>query len=261
MRPPWDLRPAREEQEVSVVWTWLAVAWAQVDEWPCKASPELGKQLEASEVSLDRQQLGKIWDSTVFAGSTSLLPPPRSGEPQKEGLEYTEYVAAHGAWTCTYGPPNLVDGDVRTAWVEGAAGLGVGELVVVPLSGPQAEIRAGYGKSPELYQQNARPRRVEVLVLGQGLLWVGGQYDDWFGLPVLGRHEVELRDVDGWQPLPLPAAGPPPAGWAPSAGPHAEKPEPAKQRPTYVAIRILSAYSGTKYEDTCISEVRAVTAR
>jgi hypothetical protein len=235
---------------------WWSVAWAQVEEWPCKALPNLGKDLETSSVSLDMQQKGRVWDSTIFAGSTSLLPPPKASEPKPEGLESDVFVAEHGAWTCTYGPPNLVDGDVRTAWAEGAAGAGVGEIVVVPIPAGKLEIRAGYGKSPELYQQNARPRRIEVLVLGQGLENFGAQYTFFFGIPVLGRHEIELADVDGWQPLPLPPTGRPPTGWAPGAGPHAEKPAPELQKPTYLAIRILSVYPGTKYHDTCISEVR-----
>jgi hypothetical protein len=253
--------PVREEREVRVIWTWLAAAWAQVEEWPCKPLPELDKQLEASLVRLDRQQNGRTWDSTVFAGSTSVLAPPKASEPKEEGLESDVFVAEHGAWTCTYGPPSLLDGDVRTAWSEGAAGPGVGEIVVVPLPAGKLEIRAGHGKSPELYQQNARPRRIEVLLLGQGLEMRGAQYDEWYGIPVLGRHELELGDVDGWQPLPLPPAGRPPAGWAPSGGPHDDKPVPEQQKPTYLAIRILSVYPGAKYEDTCISEVRPVTTR
>lgn len=233
---------------------WAAsAAQAQVDEWPCKGDPGLLAAIEGSALSLDYEQ-GK---DLVFTAASSVLAPPASKEPKEESDDPADLVEQHGLWTCTYGAPHLIDGDEHTAWAEGAKGTGVGSVVVVPLpagSGPM-EIRGGFGKSPELYQANGRPRKVEVLLLGQGVSVFGAQYDAWRAIPLLGRGEVELKDVDGWQPLTLPAAGPPPATWKPG-GPPGTVANPADQHPAYVAIRILSVYPGTRYEDTCISEIR-----
>ena len=81
--------------------------------------------------------------------------------------------------------------------------------------------------------------------------------DDPFMIPILGRREVELRDVNSWQVLPLPKIGLPAAPWStPNNIPHASSAEPAEQRPHYVAIRLLYLRPGLKYEDTCISEIR-----
>lgn len=231
---------------------WSALGMAQMYEpQPCEPEPELGTQLAAGVVG-DLQKRGP--DHRFVASTSQLSPsgqrpadPPRDVKMEDEGL-----LKAVDAWTCMYGAPALVDGDERTAWVEGVKGLGVGEAVVVPLPGaPDAplEIRAGYGKSPELYLKNARPRRLEVLLIGPGWTTPAGSQHD---LPVLGRHEVTLEDRDGWQPLPLPP-------WKPPEGYDPERPANwglVPQVPAYLGMRVLEAVPGTSWEDTCISEVR-----
>lgn len=229
-------------------------ASAQVDEFPCGGDGDLWASIQENTLGLGYEQ-GK---DLVFSKASSVLAAAASREPKRTPTtDEAVFVTEHGAWSCTYGAPNLFDGDERTAWAEGDKGPGIGAVVVVPLPTPApVEIRGGYGKSPELYKQNARPRRVEVLVLGQGLPVPFAQYDAKRAIPVLGRAEVELKDVDGWQPLALPKWGPPPASWQPG-GPPGTVVDPAAQRPTYLALRILSVYPGEQFEDTCISEVRA----
>lgn len=56
--------------------------------------------------------------------------------------------------------------------------------------------------------------------------------------PVLGRLKVTLEDTNGYQHLPLPDI--------------AEGDQAA-----FLGIRILSAFPGAKWQDTCISEIRA----
>ena len=56
----------------------------------------------------------------------------------------------------------------------------------------------------------------------------------------VARHVVELRDHNGFQPLPLP---PNPGGYRGS-------------ELVFVAVRIRSVYPGDKWEDTVISELR-----
>ncbi len=70
--------------------------------------------------------------------------------------------------SCAYAPSKLVDGDQLTGWEEGDDGDGIGVDVVVPqFLDPTEPVRiwAGYGKSPELFAANGRPKRVHVTVL------------------------------------------------------------------------------------------------
>lgn len=233
---------------------WTTLALAQMYEpQPCRADPEIAAEIAAGQLG----GLSTFGPNHRLVASTSLLAPSgkRPPDPPKNpDMDDEDALKAVDAWACMYGATSLVDGDERTAWVEGVKGLGVGEMVVVPLPGApdgKLEIRAGYGKSPELFLKNARPRRLEVILLGPG--WsppVQGQAQAL--LPVVGRHEVTLEDRDGWQPLPLPAWKLP-TDYAPDI----PKTYPlAPQVPAYLALRILEVTPGTTWEDTCISEVR-----
>jgi len=165
-------------------------------------------------------------------------------------------VATADARSCTYGAPNLVDANVATAWCEGASGPGEGEMAIVPLPGTGAlQIRAGYGKSPTRYTDNARPKEVRVRLVGQGVpMPVQGELNRL--MRVLGEHVVTLADEDGWQALPLPT-------W--SIPRFEQKPDdhwrpPKDEAPHYIAVEIMSAYPGSRWQDTCISEIAAAPA-
>jgi hypothetical protein len=246
---------------------WLVVvtaAWSQAYEaQPCEADAELAAELATGEVS----GVGPVGPRFWMTSATSLLPPSSSAKPDLEAAR--KLLAAHPVelgdedaglarvaadlHSCTYGPTNLLDGDPATAWCEGAAGAGVGEAVLLKLPGAGTlQIVNGYSKSPDRFAQNGRVERVEVVLLGQG--WnppVQGSYNA--ALPVLGRHEVTLTDVRTPQPLPLPEWSVP-ADWAPDVPSGWNV---AEQVPTFVALRILSTYAGSKWEDTCLSEVRS----
>ena len=66
-------------------------------------------------------------------------------------------------------PTNLLDGDLATAWNEGADGTGVGEWVrfefdgVIPLT--RIEIANGYQKDAERFSGNVRVKSLELRVL------------------------------------------------------------------------------------------------
>lgn len=74
-------------------------------------------------------------------------------------LEETQYGFVHG-------PSNVVDGNLSSAWVEDAAGQGVGEAVTIHLDGIYAQsgftIHAGYQKSAGTYANNSRPASLRV---------------------------------------------------------------------------------------------------
>ncbi|MBK1635697.1 hypothetical protein CKO19_08110 [Rhodovulum adriaticum] len=116
-----------------------------------------------------------------------------------------------------YGPDNLIDGNDRTAWCEGAAGLGIGQrLSVEVFGGPpfsMVYLKNGYGKSTTSYYSNARPRTVE------------------FANDAGARHVMTLPDSPAEIDILIP--GPPARRW--------------------VTMTILDVYPGTKYQDTCLN--------
>jgi hypothetical protein len=241
-------------------WMWTTVALGQAYEaQPCEASSALVAELAAGSVS----QITPRGPGFVMAIASSRLEPsasatldPAAVRAKYPGLELGDDdgypgLAVADALSCTYGATNLLDGDPTTAWCESAAGDGVGEVVVFALPSTGAlEIRNGYGKSAERYRQNGRARRVEVVLLGQGYE-PAVQGTMHAAMPVLGRHEVELADLDGWQALPLPTwADPKPS--SPPGPPGVWQ----AQAPRFAAIRVLSTYAGERWQDTCLSEVR-----
>jgi hypothetical protein len=88
----------------------------------------------------------------------------------------------------TYGPQNLSDLDLKTAWVEGANGLGKGVTLTficaeaLPTSirdfNGELEIFNGYCKSEKTWQANGRVQRLRVSVNGQPLCHIALQ-DTW----------------------------------------------------------------------------------
>ncbi|HUT99362.1 MAG TPA: hypothetical protein VM054_09845 [bacterium] len=67
---------------------------------------------------------------------------------------------------CDMGPGAAVDGRFETAWCEGVPGTGVGESLALtfdgeyPLTG--VTVLPGYARDPELWGDNARPRRLSL---------------------------------------------------------------------------------------------------
>lgn len=123
----------------------------------------------------------------------------------------------------TYGPRNLVDGDDKTAWVEGSNGQGLGEFVVLEFDAPRTvrglTIRNGYDKSADLFAKNSRVKDVELRFSS--------------GASVAAT----LSDQPGPQHLAL------------------SQPIEAK----WVELVIRSVYPGSKYADTAINEISVDT--
>ncbi len=71
----------------------------------------------------------------------------------------------------TYNAENVSDGEWETVWVEGAKGSGAGEWIEAELEVPQpvytVAIRGGYQKDDDIFQANARPKRVEIVLNGE----------------------------------------------------------------------------------------------
>ncbi|MBS6681176.1 MAG: VWA domain-containing protein [Roseburia sp.] len=68
--------------------------------------------------------------------------------------------------TATYDPENAIDGDYRTAWVEGTDGAGIGSWIELDFDGVHKingiEISNGYKKEEGLYHRNLRIKKVRI---------------------------------------------------------------------------------------------------
>lgn len=225
-----------------------SLAFAQLYEpHPCTGGdPTLKQEAAGERISMLGDLTGPGWGPAI---SSSHLPasgqaPAVGPEPDHDAVSDEALDAwltakeAYDEWTCTYASIRAVDGDPATAWVEGATGPGEGEVLFVALPKGAVEIWAGYGKSASLHAKNARPKEVEVILAGAGQPVYTQSAVMYSENPVLGRQKVVLQDVNGYQPLSLP-----------------DVPEGAE--PAFLGIRILSVYPGEKWQDTCISEIRA----
>lgn len=116
-------------------------------------------------------------------------------------------------------PDLIMDGDTTTAWVEGVDGNGEGESITFTFGDLYAvsdiKIWNGYQKSEDLYYKNARPAELEL------------EFSDG------STERISLQDISsGFQEFAL-----------------------ERHVTSYVKVKIISTYAGSKYEDTVISEI------
>jgi hypothetical protein len=124
-----------------------------------------------------------------------------------------------------YDAGNLHDSDIRTAWVEGKDGEGIGESVSFFFKPKSPRVNTisiwnGYQKSPEIYQKNSRPRKLKVHVNGTP------------------SYILQLEDTRAVQAFTI-------------APVRSEK----EGVDLEIRLEILEVYSGTKWKDTAISEI------
>ena len=115
------------------------------------------------------------------------------------------------------------DANTRTTWAERASGNGEGEWLEFMFPEQNVigfTIRAGYHKSRDVYRKNARPREI--------LLTVGDEPPMAIELDDVREPQTVLFD----QPVTT----------------------------DYLTITLSTFYTGTKYKDTCITDVRVLTA-
>ncbi len=119
-----------------------------------------------------------------------------------------------------YKPDNLnLKFKLGIPWAEGVPGNGINETLTIKLEDiKRLYISIGYVsyQRPYLYEQNSRPKKLEISV------------KDKF------RFEVELEDTPNYQTIDLPQR---------------------LAREDNLVIKILEVYQGTKYEDTCINSI------
>ena len=221
--------------------------YGQGDTYPCDTDPihtdsRLTELFSQKKISGDTDIL--ILDISGFGGnmaiSTSILI-PESGHP-KHGAEPADPdFYKYQEWSCKYSSGKALDGNPKTAWVEGVKGHGIGEIILlvdVDLKG-KMKIWSGYGKSERLHKENSRPKKLRVAVIQYQ--WKGG-YQIGIGingLKIISENIVELEDINGFQDLPI------------------KEFSVEKGKNYLLGLQILEVYKGTKYQDTAISEVQS----
>lgn len=129
----------------------------------------------------------------------------------------------------SYLAKNLVDGDLDTCWVAGGQNDGIGESVTFVFDEPrkitEIGITSGYVKSEKLYLANNRPCTIQLT------------FDDQDPVLKVLRDEFISCDNEDWS-----------YQWFAL--------DPDMSPVQKVVLKILSVYKGTKYNDTCISEVK-----
>ena len=120
----------------------------------------------------------------------------------------------------SYSAGNLFDAEMKTAWVEGVKGLGVGEKLLLKLDEPKTvsalEFVNGYNKSKSTFTKNSRVSDLDILTS------TGTNF------------RLQLKDKMGWQRFNL--ATPEKIEW--------------------IQVTIGNAKKGSKYLDTALSEFR-----
>jgi len=158
----------------------------------------------------------------------------------------------YDTWTCMYSGYSAVDGNATTAWVEGAEGHGKGELLVITrldLS-KKLEILSGFGKSQALFVANSRPKSINIHIV-RALPQEGGQSqcgDNYEALKIILTSKVTLKDSNQFQSLPIPEF---------KRETYLFQGEQWKYK-YWLMVELIDVYPGTKYQDTCISEIRNV---
>ncbi len=158
-----------------------------------------------------------------------------------------------------YAASMLFDGKPETAWCEGVPGEGVpgegpGQTVRVELKRPMmldaVGLRGGYFKNAELLGANGRVRSLRLRASN------GQDQVLHFADPTVPlRWDPSLGSGD--------AARVDPAGWFTQArdaeiARHSARPEGAAEDPTpvtWIELELLQVWPGSRYQDTCISEV------
>ena len=156
-----------------------------------------------------------------------------------------------------------------TAWVEGVAGDGIGEWVIVPIKPRNDDVEErlanrkirypltvrlfvcnGYQQSVDLYQKNNRVKDAKISIYAAAMSF--GQ-DDAFLLwnpEVVHEETITLNDDIAVNPICFNTT---------SAYFTFELPEKYRNEmcELYLRLEIRSVYKGTKYSDTCICNMSA----
>ncbi len=125
----------------------------------------------------------------------------------------------------TYSAPNLIDGQLKTAWIEGVEGKGEGATLAFEFPAPSSlsfiQIANGYQKSFTSFFENSFPTRIEA------------EFDTRNGETY--RQTFDLQPEMGYSRFAI---------------------EPRLTKIIRVRLKITKVQKGSRFEDTAISEIR-----
>lgn len=120
-----------------------------------------------------------------------------------------------------YPPWDAQDGDLNTSWVEGVPGPGIGEWIIMPfvetLPVKEIGISIGYDENDKLFFANNRVKTLKISINGNKFL-MNHTFPDKRGI----QHITFDEPIDA----------------------------------NSLTFEIVEVYPGTKYDDTCISEIQ-----
>ena len=160
-----------------------------------------------------------LYTSTTGAGTGQTGSSDTAGAILVRPDSATASSALKATLITDFRPTNLLDGDLASAWNEGADGLGVGAWVrfvfgeSVPLS--RVEVANGYQRDDERFAGNVRVKSLEL------------EYSDGT------KQLVQLLDAKGLQTI-----------------------EPAVEETAQITFTIISVYPRYEWEDAALSEIR-----
>jgi hypothetical protein len=187
---------------------------AEVNEQSVSAEEDSASDTEDSSTDKEQSSEEKSEDKAAELEQTET--PSFTAEPEASSVlppdQYTSY----------YGPRNATDGNVRTAWNEGADGNGVGEWMSLEADSDQVvrgvRIVGGYPKREDVYYNNNRPKNVTI------------ELSDGY------TQHVTLQDAMGeWQEFEFDKL----------------------HKTNYIKVTIDSVYNSVKWNDAAIAEVEA----
>jgi len=163
---------------------------------------------------------------------------------------------------------HIIDKDIKTAWVEGVKGDGIGEyiLIATPEETRTINIYSGYGQNLSLFNKNNRPQKIRLSYFLGVEDAFPDQYSSHFkAVKFADEYVITLKDSIALQHFDFPFSDMQKltafkkkcledfknAGYR--KGMHA-LPEPPQVK-WILKIEILAVYKGSKWEDTCISEI------
>lgn len=123
-----------------------------------------------------------------------------------------------------YTPYNLNDSNIATPWVEGTSGYGKGEYIefssLYDREIVHIDLNNGYAKNTNLFNKNASVKKIKL------------EFSDGTEIIKELKNTANTQDITLNRPI----------------------------RANWMRLTIIDVYPGTKFEDTCLSEVRVYEA-
>lgn len=182
-------------------------------------------------------------------------------EKSKNKILATSVHSADGVYT--YEPDNLFDGDKDTCWCP--KGKGINEFIILKI--PKASkgfcLLNGVAKSEKIFKENNRVKRLYWALISEKIY--ESEYEEENDVCKISRPGVELKYCiafqtaikfdkvelhDSLKPQKIYFSDIEDFSW--------DLFKLKKTRDVYLIISIVDVYQGTKYNDTCISEIEII---